>query len=233
MKKRTLAAIPCYAISLLVLLLYAFAELYPRVRLNPAGRVLMLVLCCGFTYLGSRLLSRAYPDKVYRIMKCTFAGYFVLYLGLLLNFTLFDPMFSRMGISQTIFSDPYYLNYYLQNELNLLPFTTISDCIQSYLNHTQSLSVVVLNLAGNFVAFMPMALFLPLLVKACKKLLPFALVTAGAVIVVELLQFIFAVGICDIDDLILNVMGAIAAYAVLHIKFAKAFLQKLMLIPYE
>ena len=72
----------------------------------------------------------------------------------------------------------------------------------------------LVNLGGNTVLFVPMGIFLPQL---CRKLDCFRkvlLAGAGIIICIELTQVLTLVGRCDIDDLILNLIGIAAGYGV-------------------
>lgn len=225
-------AIPFFFIGLFSIVLYIFMELQPRIRMTPIGRIIILGFFCIFTYFGSLLLCKAEKGKKEKIMKCTFAVYFILYLGLLLNFTIFDPMFARSGTGNTVFSDPGLFKNYMSNSFNIIPFSTISMYLRSYFNHEMNFSVIITNIFGNLIALTPMALFLPIMIKKCNKAAIFALITAIAVIVIELLQLFFVTGSCDIDDLILNVSGAVIAYALLHIKSINKLIQKITIVEF-
>lgn len=75
-----------------------------------------------------------------------------------------------------------------------------------------------MNLLGNLLLFLPMGVFLPLIFKEkfnkFSKFLVFILVT---VILVEVLQFITFLGSLDIDDFILNVIGAMIGFLIYKI----------------
>ena len=225
-------AIPFFLIGLFSIVLYIFMEFQPRIRITPIGRIIILGIFCLFTYLVSFLLCKAEKDKKENIMKCTFAVYFILYLGLLLNFTLFDPMFARSGTGNTVFSDSNLFKNYMLNSFNIIPFSTISMYLNSYSSHEMNFSVIITNIFGNLIALTPMALFLPMLIKKCNKTVIFTLITTIAVIAIELLQLIFVSGSCDIDDLILNVLGAVIAYALLHIKSINKLIQKITIVEF-
>ena len=69
-----------------------------------------------------------------------------------------------------------------------------------------------LNLAGNVIGFLPFGFFLPIL---SRRLRNGAVVTAlgfGLSLLVESIQLVFKVGCFDVDDLILNTLGAAIGY---------------------
>ena len=97
-------------------------------------------------------------------------------------------------------------------EYNLIPF----DTIMRYINATGSIntSIVVTNLAGNILAFMPLGFFLPLLFKRYMKFWKTTLIVVVSTLTVECLQYFFRVGSFDVDDLILNTVGGILGFVV-------------------
>lgn len=64
---------------------------------------------------------------------------------------------------------------------------------------------------------MPFAFFLPILFEKQKKLKNFLLTMICIVVGIELLQFITISGCCDIDDVILNVLGSLIMFVILRL----------------
>jgi glycopeptide antibiotics resistance protein len=97
-------------------------------------------------------------------------------------------------------------------EYNLIPFHTIMNYINAtgYINT----SIVITNLAGNILAFMPLGFFLPLLFKRCLKFRNTMVIVIASTLTVECLQYIFRVGSFDVDDLILNTVGGILGFGI-------------------
>ena len=73
------------------------------------------------------------------------------------------------------------------------------------------------NLFGNLALFFPWGVLLPMLDKRLKNAKSFFLLTACVIIAVELLQLVFKVGICDVEDFILNMLGAAIGYIITRI----------------
>lgn len=230
--KSFLLCIPFYLITLVCLGIYMFIEFSPRILLNPVGRLILLGIFCICCYAGSLFLCKHKTIPQTIVMKATFWIFFLCYVGLLLTLTLFDPMFGRGHGLSFIFTDRPLMNNYLQNNFNLVPFRTIAKYITAPFTGEANLSIVATNLLGNLAAFVPMAFFLPLLFSRCHKFPAFLLFTALSVLAVELLQLILVVGICDIDDLILNTCGACAVYWFLRIKPIQKLIQNLTRLPY-
>lgn len=86
-----------YIISIVFLLYYGYVELNSRMFLSEFGRLFLLCSSCLFLYLGVVFLSKYRKDN--RIMKINLWIFFLLYCGLLITLTMFDPMWGRNGIS--------------------------------------------------------------------------------------------------------------------------------------
>lgn len=222
-------SLPFYLFAALCASAYLFAELHSELVLRPVNRILLLGACCVGVYFGSRVLCKSPSVDRNKVMKRTFLLFFTVYLLLILTFTLFDPAFGRDRQVRFVFSDRALLKNSLDNAFNIIPFRTISKYVAALFTHRISFSAIVINLFGNLVAFMPLGLFLPLFFRSCRKLPYFLLASSLIVLCVETLQFLFIVGFCDIDDLILNVFGACVAFLVLKTRPAKWLLNKFYL----
>lgn len=104
----------------------------------------------------------------------------------------------------------------IKNNSNFIPFKTIIYMItrEQTTNHSYR------NLIGNLLLMTPMGFFLPIYLKKLRKLLPFTITITVGTLIVELIQAATNVGVLDIDDLILNLLGAVIAFAICHIKIS-------------
>lgn len=220
--------IPLYLLATISVGVYLWIELQPRVLLNPVGRLTLMGAFCLCSYIAGRMLCKLPKVKTDLVMKLTFLVYFLCYLDLLLTFTLFDPMFGRPSQPFAFFTDVVARSSYMENSFNIVPFRTIAEYVRSVFAGSMNMSIIVTNLLGNLVALMPMALFLPLFFRKCRKFPFFLLATVLSVIIIELLQLVLASGACDIDDLILNTAGACVAFFILKIKPLQWLLKKLI-----
>ncbi len=101
--------------------------------------------------------------------------------------------------------------------INLIPFKTV----KSYIKYSGTFHAV-LNILGNVLIFVPMGFMLPLLyedLRSYKRTLAFTVVIC---ILVETIQFFVGRSV-DIDDLILNAIGASIGYLLYKLK-GKLFL---------
>lgn len=109
---------------------------------------------------------------------------------------------------------------------NFVPFKTISEFVTRMYNGTINTDIVVTNLLANLLMFMPMGMALPVLFsKRFNKLWKIVLFTAVLVAAVEFVQFVTFTGSADIDDLILNTIGATIGYGIINIKPLRNFLK--------
>ena len=124
--------------------------------------------------------------------------------GALMLWLLFD----RPGYVDTV---PYWEQ--VNAQLNLVPFRTLR-LFGSLLDSTRPDYVrsAIINLGGNILMFIPLGLLLPKVFPKLSSLPRVLLTTAAIITAVEIIQLFTLVGSCDIDDLILNVLGSALGY---------------------
>ena len=103
--------------------------------------------------------------------------------------------------------------YWDQLKFNLVPFHTIHLFWDALRSHTYRTAAVI-NLLGNILMFIPLGFLLPRVFPRLGRLRKTLLATAGIIVAVEVLQLLTLVGTCDIDDLILNILGAAIGYGI-------------------
>ncbi|MFD1888095.1 VanZ family protein [Paenibacillus wenxiniae] len=94
---------------------------------------------------------------------------------------------------------------------NVIPLRTITDFA------TMRIGTVIdqwINLPGNIAVFVPFGLLIPMMCNV--RLLPFAGGFALFILLLELLQLVTRRGTFDVDDIILNTLGACLGYVGLH-----------------
>lgn len=136
------------------------------------------------------------------ILAATFAVYLAAAVYLL---------FMRHAASDMLFSE------YVRQNTNFIPFFSFYVLYTTPYISYRVLVPFFKNLIGNLVLFLPWGIMLPLLGKRFKSAKPFFLLTACVIIAVELLQLVFKVGICDVEDFILNMLGAAIGYIITRI----------------
>lgn len=130
------------------------------------------------------------PEKV---LRCCLFVIFIIYIILLLRITLFKQtalynLLSAIGTgSRTI---------------SIIPFYSIYEMAISNI----SIGRIAENILGNIILFMPFGIIFPLITNGkFKKILTAAIIFSLSI---EIIQFLFALGSADIDDLLFNTLGA-------------------------
>lgn len=122
---------------------------------------------------------------------------FILYLCLLAYFMFFSESFGRTDTSRGY-------------QYNLVPLKEITRYFQHY--GTIGHLLFMINIWGNVAAFLPFGFFLPIISRRSKKWYNTCMLGFGFSLMLETLQLIFMVGSFDVDDMILNTMGAVLGY---------------------
>jgi glycopeptide antibiotics resistance protein len=146
--------------------------------------------------------------RKYKTVKIIMTFLFLLYFALLIKVILFKDPFDIM-----VRCFEYGLNRPIVERIshsNFIPFKTILY----YLGGNQSFGVAKDNLLGNIIAFGPLGFLLPIVFKRLKKVKHIILTAFILSLAFELTQLITSIGDFDIDDIILNVLGAICGYIV-------------------
>lgn len=123
---------------------------------------------------------------------------FVLYVSFLIYLTFFDHTYGR---------------HLVRRSINIIPFKTVIQ----FLTRSKDLKGILVNIAGNIAAFVPMGFLLPLTFSKLKGFMKVLPVVLGVTLSIETFQYITASGISDIDDVILNVLGGVIGYFMLRI----------------
>ena len=224
MKKKInlVSSIIMYVVAILILLFYAIASF--KIEMVEFFRLILLCTSCLFLYFGGLLLSKYLGNN--KPMKINLYIFFMLYLILLITLTLFDSSWGRNGFAIKDFK------VYIKQSVNLVPFKTIINYIKEF-NSMYSTRQIMFNLMGNICAFMPMALFLPLLFKKQSKFKNFIITMIIIILGIESLQLITTSGRFDIDDLILNLFGAAIMYLLLNIKSVNDLINNVFLLEHN
>lgn len=106
---------------------------------------------------------------------------------------------------------------------NLIPFQTLKLYVR-LLQSTQNaylLRHAFINLVGNVVMFIPLGFFLPGIWVRMRKFFVCALCATLVIMTIEALQYLTSLGSCDIDDLILNLPGAMLGWGLYRLIWRK------------
>ena len=116
----------------------------------------------------------------------------------------------------------YYGRELEHSSINIIPLRTIIEFLTSGYN----LKTITTNLLGNIAAFMPMGFLLPIVFNKLNRLRKVIYISFIASLMIEIMQYILSVGASDIDDVILNVLGAVLGYWIM--RCVRLFILKLI-----
>lgn len=216
MKAKKFLFILLNIVALLLAQAFLLASFLREINMSPFVRVLILCAAFGCVYFADCLLWHTSSKERARVYtRDMFLCFFGLYVVLLVTMVLFDSYFGRTGSELVFIWDVADRAEYIAQSVNLVPFSTIGCFFWSISEGAITAETFWVNIAGNLFAFAPFALFLPVLFNVQRKLWVFLLTIVLIVITVETAQLVLLTGFCDIDDLILNTIGAVVVYALL------------------
>ena len=179
-----------YILSIFLFLFYLRFEYDPNIELNYFIRLFMIVISSIFIIIGNVIYSNNYVEKISdkkKITKLSHSIVFIYYIILLFNMVIFA-------------------RYNVIDSYNFIPFKTITEIIKSGNFYT-----IVINILGNLFTFIPLEYFIIELFHINKLSLN-TLISFGIILTIEIIQYIFRVGVFDIDDIILCTTGMIIFY---------------------
>jgi len=171
-------------------LFYLRFEYDPNIELNYFIRLFIILLASSFVIIGNKIYGNNYAEKIEDKKKVTTFSriiIFIYYIILLFNMVVFA-------------------RYNSINSYNLIPFKTIIDIINN-----DNIYSTIINIFGNLIIFMPLEYFIIKLFKINKFWMNLSL-SFIIILVIEIAQFIFKIGVFDIDDLILCTLGMMLFY---------------------
>lgn len=183
-------SIICYIISILIFLIYLKLDYNSHIELNYFVRLLFIIISSLFVIIGNYIFSNNYIDKIddkNKIKRISNIIIFIYYSILLFNMVFFARFSS-------------YRSY------NLVPFKSIVDIISN-----GSLYEIIINIFGNMFVFMPIEYFIIELFKVNRLSINIT-ISFSLLLIIELLQYIFKLGVFDIDDIILCLIGMLSFY---------------------
>ena len=181
-----------YILSILSFLFYLRFEYDPNIEVNYFIRLLIIVIASIFVIIGNKIYSNNYVEKLEdkkKVLKLSHIIVFIYYVILLFNMVVFA-------------------RYNSIDSYNLIPFKSIVDIFKNGTTYE-----VIINIFGNLLVFMPSEYFLIELFKVKRLPINFIL-SFGIILLIEIFQYVFKVGVLDIDDLILCTFGMMIFYII-------------------
>ena len=213
----------CYILSFFILI-YCIKM---RTTTDIDVRLILLSIVCILIYISGLILVKKLNYSK-NILKINLIIYFLIYTITIFSLTLFDEIYGRQGLV-IIDWDRNLLHNYINTSFNIVPLKTVKLFYNGYINGFVNYKDFYVNVVGNFLAFMPCGLFIPLIFKRMNKYYKFLITMTIIIVLIELLQFLTMSGSCDIDDLILNLLGASIIYFITKIKCINKFIHKIFL----
>lgn len=179
-----------YTLSILSFLVYLRYEYNPNIELNYFSRLFLFITSSIFILIGNRIYCNRYVEKLEdknKVKKVSQSIIFIYYIVFLFNMVLFA-------------------RYYRFNGYNLVPFKGIIELISS-----SDFYSITINIFGNIFIFMPFEYFMVELF-GMNKIVLNGVISFLFVLFIEIVQYIFKVGIFDVDDLILCTSGMMLFY---------------------
>jgi len=94
--------------------------------------------------------------------------------------------------------------------INLFPFRSTIRYLTEF--DSYNLDIVLMNTLGNVIIFIPFGFLLPLLFKQINNVKMASKIFIKFILLIESLQLLTFTGVFDIDDIILNMLGALIGY---------------------
>lgn len=157
-----------------------------------------------------------------KIIKVFFGISFIFYLLALVLLLFVGVMF--VGIRGYIWTDLSLIEY-IKSSSNFVPFKTISSYIQSIFDGSMNISIPIKNLVGNLFMFLPMGIFLPFFIVKINKVSIFTISMIILLFFIEAIQLVTRRGSFDIDDFILNTLGALIGFGIWKSKLVQRLLK--------
>jgi glycopeptide antibiotics resistance protein len=122
------------------------------------------------------------------------------------------------------------INTYIKMSTNFVPFKTIKGYIMAYINNSMNKSIIIENILGNIFLFAPAGILLPCIFKRVRKLRSFTITLLLVLLCIEMGQVITGTGSGDIDDVILNLTGAVLVFGIWKLSLVQKILRKMYIL---
>lgn len=162
-------------------------------------------------------------DKRFKIMKVFVLIVFAFY-GILLVNILFYSRLHYIDASTISITE------YLKWSANFVPFKTITKYIQSFINDSLSKQIIIQNILGNILLFAPIGILLPCIFQRLYRFKNFLIALTVILVSVEIVQLLTCSGSFDIDDVILNSIGAVLFYGLWNVNAIQKMLIKMYVL---
>lgn len=217
-----------YVLSFLFMFYYLIIEFSIIELTSPIKRLVMVLISVLLMFIGSKFYRKTEYSIFDKLPKINLYLWFVLYIIMIFNLTLFDSYFGRSG--GILYSyDPVSFKNYFTYSFNIIPFKTINNYLLAFHNGNLTKLNLFYNIGGNIIAFMPLGFFLPRVFKE-EKWYVYFIFASLCIIFVEAMQLVTNSGSFDIDDYILNIFGFVIIYLLLNNKFIRDKIDRALML---
>ncbi|NTW96200.1 MAG: VanZ family protein [Erysipelotrichaceae bacterium] len=109
------------------------------------------------------------------------------------------------------------LNFLMSDTTNFQLFATVNRYL-AVLDRPSGFGLFLYNIIGNMVILIPFGYLFPIVNKSVRKWWIFFLVALAFILMMEMMQYFSMSGTLDVDDVLLNLMGALIGYILCPIK---------------
>ena len=114
---------------------------------------------------------------------------------------------------------------YIKNSSNFVPFKTINTYIRALFDRSMNIDIPIKNIFGNLFMFLPAGIYLPYYIRKINKISVFIISMSILLVVIEVVQVVTRRGSFDIDDFILNMLGALIGFEIWKAKVVQKLLR--------
>lgn len=203
-------------ISLFLVFITLVIDLMPNISLGTEIKLFIYIFASLIVFVDMKLkLRKQKEENKEAIRKKGLLLIFIIYIILLVTLLLIDSNYGRFRQFESI---KLFSKEHIENYSNIVPFATIMNFFNKLSNHEINTNIVITNILGNILAFAPFGLFIPLIFEEkFGKFKNFLLLVIGIILIFEIVQFVTFRGTFDIDDIILNTLGAIIVFWIFKI----------------
>ncbi len=190
------------------------------------GFLLILAVCLPLVF-GTLLLAKSFSEEAdrRRVVRTALFILFGFYCAVLIGALIVSRVdYLNFAASKA----DYWANF--DRMTNFHPFETVRLYLNAIKYDYIGMEIPLSNLVGNAMLFMPMAVFLPCLFRPMRRFWLFFLTMTLVLVTVEALQLLLACGSCDVDDVLLNLVGTLIVFAILKIPALRRVLSRLYLM---
>lgn len=188
-----------YFITIISIIIYLLLIFYYQLDGNHLKELKYVYVLAIPSFM---LLITSFLVKDKKERKQNLILYLIIYVVVLIGFVFSNARSSSGYINNNI----RHYNY------NFIPFKSIIELLNSPLG----LKFGLYNIIGNFLMLTPLSVLLPLINEKFKDIKKYIITIFTLIIIIELMQFIFNIGSFDIDDCLLNFLGAIIFYIIIR-----------------